>query len=184
MQSMRLKTIFLTIFLCMLSINCNAQQSPDAPTNPWAITSMTVAGGPILSKHFQSGADNFNEHHTIGIVKLSTEDRGNWGVYFLSPNSVRRTSIGGGYITDPYTIPLGPTQLELTGGIGLVTGYQNYPLPLLSADARLALYQSGPWNAGLEMAAMPYIAVDDATDKKKVGIVATTPFLSVRYKFN
>ena len=184
--------IILACLLGVISISQNASAqlnngyyaSQNNTANPWDITSVTVAGGPILSKHFQSGDNNFNQHHMLGIIKVGTQGYGNWGAYFLNPNSVRKPSVGGGYITNPYTIPLGTMQLELTGGIGLVTGYQSYPVPLISGDARLAVYQSGPWNAGLEMAAMPYVAEDTVTHKNKFGIVGTTPFLSVRYTFN
>lgn len=160
-----------------------AVQDSGAVVQSHQITSVTVAGGPIWSKHFQSGSDDFNEHHTLGILKIGTQDYGNWGIYVLTPNSVDRTSVGAGYLTHPYTIPLGSMKLELTGGIGLVTGYQDYPVPLLSADARLVIYDAGPWDAGLEMAAMPYIAENRATGKNDFGVVATTPFLSVRYNF-
>lgn len=172
----------LPLALMVASAPCLAQETQ--PRSAWAIDDITVAGGPILSKHIQSGDNNFNQHHTLGILKLGTHDAGTWGLYVLTPNSVRTTSVGAGYVTEPYTIPLGPMKLELMGGLGLVSGYQDYPVPLISAEARLALYQSGPWNAGIEMAAMPYIAHDDATDKNKFGVVGTTPFLSIRYKFN
>jgi hypothetical protein len=149
-----------------------------------ALKSITVAGGPIASKHFQSGSNSFNERHTLTTVRVDTEGYGNWGIYFLNPNSVNDSSVGGGYVTDPYTIPMGYVHLELTGVLGLVTGYQDYPVPMVAGDARLSLYQGINWNMGLEMAAMPYLAEDPATKKNKIGIVATSPFLSLRYSFN
>jgi hypothetical protein len=185
---MLVKKIVLTLFLCLLGVvtkaeTSAAQQAPAAPVDPWGISSVTVAGGPILTHHFQSGTDDFVDHHTLGIVQANTNGYGNWALYFLGPNSVNKNSYGAGYVTDPYVIPMGPTQLELSGALGLVTGYQNYPVPLLGAQAQLVVYKNGPWNAGLEMAAMPYIAEDQTTGKNKVGIVGTTPFLSIRYKF-
>lgn len=184
---------FLALFLCLLSLvlraeMCAAQQVPAAPsdpslTDPWGISSMTVAGGPILSHHFQDGADEFVDHHTIGIVQANTNGYGNWALYFLGPNSVDKNSYGAGYVTNPYVVPMGPVKLELSGALGLVTGYQSYPVPLLGAQAELDIYQSGPWSVGAEMAAMPYIAEDQTTGKDKVGIVGTTPFLSIRYSF-
>lgn len=148
------------------------------------VKSMTVEGGPIASKHFQSGSENFRERHGLAIVKVATESHGNWGLYFLNPNSVDDTSFGAGYVTDPYVLPIGPTQLELSGAIGLVTGYQDYPVPLVAGEGRLVVYESGPWNAGLAMAVMPYYMEEDDTGDNEWGIVGTTPFLSVRYSFD
>jgi hypothetical protein len=185
-----MKKILFTFFLCLLlkAGDCRAQQASAAPANPastdpWGISSVTVAGGPILTHHFQAGSDNFVDHHEIGIVQANTNGYGNWALYFLGPNSVGKNSYGAGYVTNPYVIPIGPTQLELSAGLGLVTGYQSYPVPLLAGQARLTIYKNGPWNAGLEMAAMPYLVEDETVDKIKVGIVGTTPFLSLRYSF-
>ena len=188
-----MKKIILILLTCLLlkTGNCAAQdtsasqdpQSNPTVSNPWAIDSMTLAGGPILTRHFQSGDDNFVNHHTIGIAQVNTHGYGNWALYFLGPNSVGKNTFGAGYVTDPYVIPMGPLALELSGALGLVSGYQNYPVPLLGAQAQLNVYQSGPWNVGIEMAAMPYIAEDAVTGENKFGIVGTTPFLSLRYKF-
>jgi hypothetical protein len=183
------KIIFVLVSCFLLKAgDCAAQQAPTAPVDPaladpWGISSMTVAGGPILSHHFQSGPDNFVDHHTIGIVQANTNGYGNWALYFLGPNSVDKNSYGAGYVTNPYVIPMGPVKLELSGALGLVTGYQSYPVPLLGAQAQLDVYQDGPWNVGFEMAAMPYIAEDQTTGKDKFGVVGTTPFLSIRYSF-
>jgi hypothetical protein len=147
------------------------------------IESVTVEGAPIASKHFQSGEENFRERHFLGVVKIATENYGNWGLYYLAPNSVDDTSFGAGYVTDPYTVPVGPLKLELSAALGLVTGYQNYPVPLLAGEARLVMYEKGPWNAGLAMAAMPYYMEDEDSGDNEWGVVATTPFLSVRYNF-
>ena len=151
------------------------------------VEAITLEGGPIASKHFQSGDENFRERHGLGIIKVETKDYGNWGLYLLSPNSVDRTSVGAGYVTDPYVIPvIGSTRLELTGVLGLVTGYQDYPVPLLAAEARFVAFESGPWSAGLSMAALPYIMKDekaDGSEENEFGVVATSPFLSIRYKF-
>lgn len=149
------------------------------------IKSFTLEGGPIASKHIQSGDNNFRERHVLAVAKIGTENYGNWALYFLNPNSVRKTSVGLGYVTNPYVLPIsGPVKLELSGALGLVTGYQDYPVPLLAGEARLVLFDSGKWNAGIAAAAMPYIAEDDITGENKVGIVATTPFLSIRYNFH
>jgi hypothetical protein len=181
-----MKKTILVSFLSLLGAALNAttgaaQQAQ--PADPWDITAVTVAGGPILTRHFQSGTDDFVNHHEIGIAQVNTRGAGNWAFYYLGPNSVGKQTFGGGWVTDPWRIPLGPTALELSGALGLVSGYQNYPVPLLGAQARLDIYASGPWNAGIEMAAMPYIARDQVADKNRVGIVGTTPFLSVRYSF-
>lgn len=149
------------------------------------IESVTLEGGPIASKHFQSGEEDFRERHGLGIVKVHTEGYGNWGLYLLSPNSVDRTSVGAGYVTDPYALPVGPFTLELSAALGLVTGYQDYPVPLLAGEARLVLFRQGAWDAGLAMAALPYYMKDDsASGDNEFGVVATTPFLSVRYIFD
>jgi len=151
---------------------------------PSGIQSVTIEGGPIATKHFQSGAEHFRERHGLAILKIETKEYGNWGLYFLNPNSVDETSVGAGYITDPYVLPLGPVKLELTGAIGLVTGYQDYPVPLIAGQARLALYESGPWNAGVAMAVMPYFMEDGRTNDNEFGVVGTTPYLSLRYTFD
>ncbi len=164
-----------------------AQEEPYVTSDDNIIEAVTVEGGPIWSKHFQSGDENFREDHGLGIVKVETNGYGNWGVYFLSQNSVDDTSFGVGYVTDPWKIPLfADTRLELTGALGLTTGYQDYPVPLIAAQARFVAFESGPWSAGLSMAAMPYIMEDEKDDgstENEFGIVGTTPFLSIRYQF-
>ncbi|MGB4107366.1 MAG: hypothetical protein WBK55_06175 [Alphaproteobacteria bacterium] len=150
-----------------------------------AVESITFEGGPIATKHFQAGDENFREHHGLGVVKVHTTNYGNWGLYVLAPNSVDETSVGVGYVTDPYTLPLGPFKLELSGALGLVTGYQNYPVPLLAAEARLVLFESDSWDAGLSAVALPYYTEDKSPSAdNEFGIVATTPFLSLRYNFD
>lgn len=183
-----MKKIIFVLLLSLLKTGAAFAQQAPAPTapqntNPWDITAFTVAGGPILTHHFQDSKDEFVDHHEIGIAQVNTQGLGNWAFYYLGPNSVGKQSYGGGYVTDPWVVPAGPVKFEFSGALGLVSGYQSYPVPLLGAQAQLDLYQSGPWNVGLEMAAMPYIAEDETTGKNKVGIVGTTPFLSVRYKF-
>ena len=147
------------------------------------VDSITLEGGYIATKHFQSDDENFRERHGLGILKVDTKGYGNWALYFLNPNSVRDTSFGFGYVTNPYVVDLGITDLELYGALGLVTGYQDYPVPLVAAQARLRLFEVGRWNAGLSMAAMPYYAEDDRTGDSDFGVVGTTPFLSIRYSF-
>lgn len=146
--------------------------------------SITFEGGPIWSKHFQFGDQNFREHHGLAALKVSTRDYGNWGVYYLSKNSVRKNSVGVGYVTDPWVIPLGGSSaLEFNGILGLVTGYQDYPVPLLAVQARIQLYETGRWNFGIASVAAPYYAEDPVNGDDEFGIVATTPFLSARYRF-
>ena len=147
------------------------------------VKSLTLEGGPIWTKHFQSGDEDFRNHHGLGVLKVHTKKYGNWALYVLTPNSVDRTSLGAGYVTNPYVVPLGPVDLELSGALGLVTGYQDYPVPLLVGQARLVLYESGPWNTGLSMAALPYYTEDRNGGDNEFGIAATTPFLSIRYNF-
>lgn len=150
------------------------------------IKSVTVEGGPIWTKHFQDDDENFRENHALAIVKVETNGYGRWGVYYLGPNSVDDTSVGVGYVTPSYDISLfANTELQLSGALGLVTGYQDYPVPLLAAQARWQLFESvdEKWNAGISAAALPYIAENDRTGDNDFGIVATTPFLSVQYKF-
>ena len=148
------------------------------------VESVTVSGAPIATKHIQTGEESFRERHGLAIAKVHTKDYGNWGVYFLNPNSVDRTSFGAGYVTDPYVIPVGPTQLEFSAALGLVTGYEDYPLPLIAGEINWILYQQGAWNAGLGMAALPYITNDDVRGGTDWGIVGTSPFLTIRYRFN
>ncbi len=176
---MRYISLFLlTIFVFIFAQSSYAQQESQ-------IESLTLEGGPIFSEHFQSGDPGFNEHHGLGIAKIHTRDYGNWGLYVLSPNSVDDTSVGVGYVTNPYTIPLGPTSLELSAALGLVTGYQDYPVPLIAGEARLGIYESNDekWNIGVAMALSPYFAKSDRTGDNEFGVVATSPFLSVRYQY-
>ena len=81
-------------------------------------------------------------------------------------------------------MPFGPLQIEFSGALGLVTGYQDYPVPLVAGEARLVVYKSDSWNAGLAMAVMPYYMEEKDTGDNEWGIVGTTPFLSVRYSFD
>ncbi len=180
---MKKTALGLAFGLCMSAAPALAQQYDYHDDSPWQVRSVMVSGGPILTRHFQSGTDNFVNHHEIGIVQADTAARGNWALYYLGPNSVGKQTFGAGYVTSPYVVPLGPLNLELSGALGLVSGYQDYPVPLLGLQARLDLYQNGPWNVGAEVAAMPYIAKDENTHKNKFGVVGTTPFLSVRYGF-
>lgn len=172
---------YILALMAFFSVPAMAQEN-----NESVIKSITVEGGPIASKHFQSEDENFKETHGLAIVKVHTEGYGNWGVYYLSPNSVRDTSVGVGYVTNPLTIPMGPTELELSGALGLVTGYQDYPVPLLAGQARFKIHESmdGKWNVGLAAAALPYIMENDQTKDNNFGVVVTSPFLSVRYKLN
>lgn len=155
-----------------------------AQTSPWTVNSLTLEGGPIATKHFQGGEEHYRERHGLAVLKAETEGYGTWGLYFLNPNSVEDTSFGAGYITKPYVVDLGLTDLELSGALGLVTGYQDYPVPLIVGEARLVLFDEGPWNAGIAMATNPYIMEDKVTGDHNVGMVVTSPFLSIRYTFN
>ncbi|GEM_PF-2553912 len=176
MKKIRLLLLFLFISAPVFA------QEPPAQT-PF-IRSVTVEGGPIASEHFQTSDDNYRERHGLGIVKLGTRDYGTWGVYVLSPNSVRDQSFGVGYVTDPYAVPLGPFALELTGALGLVTGYRDdWPVPLLAGEARFVLYQGEAWSVGASMAALPYLMENDMTGDNEFGVVATSPYLSIRYDF-
>lgn len=173
-------TLSALLGLIMVSPSVLAQES-----NGRFIQSVTVEGGPIWTKHFQSEDENFREHHGLGIVKVETAKYGRWGIYYLGPNSVRDTSVGVGYVAPPWVLPLGITELELSAALGLVTGYQEYPVPLIAGQARFKIYESqdGRWNAGISAAALPYIVENDVTGDNNFGVVATTPFLSVRHKF-
>lgn len=180
------KNIFMVGLFCLISALPLTAQSQETQKPFGVVKSVTVEGGPIATKHFQSDPENFRERHGLAVVKVHTEGYGNWGLYYLGPNSVRDTSVGFGYVTNPWVLPLGITELELSGALGLVTGYQDYPVPLLAGQARFKLYESvdGKWNAGLAMAALPYLVENDLTGDNDFGVVATTPFLSLRYKFD
>lgn len=176
------RLIFL-IFLFVFSPPVFAQ-SDQIEQKPFTIESVTLAGAPIATKHFQTGNENFRERHGLVIAKAHTKNYGNWAAYFLNPNSVDRTSVGAGYVTDPYIIPAGRTQFEFSVGLGLVTGYEDYPLPLLAGEVNWIFYDQEGWHAGLGMAALPYITDDDVTGGTDWGIVATSPYLVLRYQFN
>ena len=181
-----MKNIILTLF-CFFALFGGALSSVTAQAQENRfIKSVTVEGGPIWTKHFQGDDENFRESHGLAIVKVETQKYGRWGVYYLGPNSVSDTSVGFGYVTPSWDIPLGPMALEFSGALGLVTGYQDYPVPLLAGQARLNMYESrdGQWSAGIAAAALPYIAENPRTGNNDFGVVATTPFLSVRYKFD
>lgn len=170
-------------YVAFIALSGPAHAEPQS-SNSSGIQSVTLEGGPIASKHFQSGSENFRERHGLAILKVATENYGNWGLYFLNPNSVDDTSFGAGYVTDPYVIQMGWAKLELTGALGLVTGYQDYPVPLLAGQGRLVVYESNSWDAGLSMAVMPYFMKDNDGGDNEFGVVGTTPFLSIRYNFN
>lgn len=177
--------LFLTIISILLS-TCVAH-AQDTSNERSFVKAITLEGGPIASKHFQSGDENFHERHGLGVIKVETNDYGNWGLYLLSPNSVERTSVGAGYVTDPLTVPISDSmRFEFTGALGLVTGYQDYPVPLLAGEVRFVAYEDGPFSAGASMVALPYIMKDErrnGTSDNEFGIVVTSPFLSLRYQF-
>jgi len=177
------KITLLIMAVMLLSWTQNQAQAQDSTG---FVKSVTVEGGPIWTKHFQSDEERFRENHALAIVKVETANYGRWGVYYLGPNSVRDTSVGFGYVTPSLTFPLiASTELELSGALGLVTGYQDYPVPLVAGQARLKLFESADerWNAGVSGAILPYVAENDLTGDNDFGVVATTPFLSVRYNF-
>ncbi len=174
------KLILILIFLCIPQIAL-AQTNRDR-----ILESITVEGAPIWTKHFQSEDENFKESHFLGVIKAHTNGYGNWGLYFLGPNSVDKTSVGFGYVTDAYAIPMGMTRLEFSGALGLVTGYQDFPVPLLAGQVRWNLYQKENWDFGISSAIMPYYANDEFSDRAgdgDFGLVVTTPFLSAGYNF-
>ncbi|MEM6812599.1 MAG: hypothetical protein AAF549_09065 [Pseudomonadota bacterium] len=152
-------------------------------TNNNLFKSVSFEGAPIATKHFQSDDEDFRERHFLGVVKAHTHKYGNWGLYFLGPNSVDDTSVGFGYVTNPWVYELGPTQLEFSGALGLVTGYQDYPVPLLAGQITWQLYSYNQWDFGLSMAALPYYVEEENSNDSDFGIVVTSPFLSVRYNF-
>jgi hypothetical protein len=178
----RLRAVSYILALFMLA-PCAALAQTAEEGSSSGIESVTIEGAPIASQHFQFGEENFHERHMLVVGKIATKNYGNWGLYLLTPNSVEKTSVGFGYVTDPYVVPIGPVNLELSAGLGLVTGYQDYPVPLLAGQARLNLYSSGPWDFGLSAALIPYYTEDDTTGDNEWGVVGTTPFLSVRYNF-
>ncbi len=149
------------------------------------LNSITLEGGPIATKHFQSDDEDFRERHGLAVVKVDTQKYGNWGLYFLNPNSVDKTSVGLGYVTNPLVFPIGVTELEISGALGLVSGYQDYPVPLIAAHARLKLYetQNERFNVGLATAVSPYFVENETTGNNDFGLVTTLPFLSLRYQF-
>lgn len=189
----KLKPYILARFACLFfalgfSQNSLAQDTAFedyAPKREAQIQAVMLEGGPVFTKHIQSGDDNYRENHGIAIAKLYTKDYGNWALYFLNPNSVDRTSFGAGYVTEPYVLPImGPVDLELSAALGLVTGYQDFPVPLIAGQARLKLYERGAWDAGITAAANPYVMEEKNTNDTKWGMVVTSPFLSLRYKFD
>lgn len=153
------------------------------PANAQNIKSVTLEGGPIATKHFQSGDEDFRERHGLGILKVETDRIGTWALYLLNPNSVNDTSVGLGYVLSPYNIPMGSTRIELTAALGLVTGYQDYPVPLLAAQAKWVFFENDDWDAGIAMATNPYFTENETTNENDFGLVVTSPFLSVKRKF-
>jgi len=174
--------LYIIIFAFTVLITSSTVQAQEKDR---FVKSVTVEGGYIWTKHIQSEDEDFRERHGLAIVKVETQNYGRWGVYYLGPNSVRDTSVGFGYVTPSWDIPLGPTALELSGALGIVTGYQDFPVPLVAGQARLKLYESvnGRWNAGIATAALPYVAENQLTGDNDFGVVVTTPFLSIRHKF-
>lgn len=167
------RILLTALFTLLIGTSANAQD----------IKSITIEGGPVATKHFQGGDENFRERHGLGILKVETDGIGTWALYFLNPNSVNDTSVGLGYVTNPYELPIGSTRIELTGAIGLVTGYQDYPVPLLAAQAKWVFFENDNWDAGIAIAANPYFTENETTNEDDFGIVVTSPFLSIKRKF-
>lgn len=166
----------LLLFLIIVPGNSRAEM-------PLGIQSVMVAGAPIVTRHFQPREHDFQEQHVLASVRVATENYGNWGLFLLEPNSLDRTSVGVGYLTNPYVLPVGGMDLELSAGLGIVTGYDFPVLPLLIGEARLVVFQRDAWDMGVAMAAMPYIATDRDGNNRNAGIVFTSPFLGIRYQF-
>lgn len=155
---------------------------------PAFIESVTLAGGPIRSRHFQTGPkQNYNESHTFTSLRVDTRDYGRWAMYALTPNSENRNSFGIGYVTKPLRAEFGKVSLEASLMAGIVTGYQEYPLPMVGGNLRLEFYERsfahGKLSIGAEASVMPYVSQRFKGDKWQVGIVGTTPYLSARYTF-
>lgn len=172
-----MRKIILFLSLCFIAAPVNAADQGQ-------IESVTIEGGYIRSEHIQSGDPDYRDRHGLGVAKIHTKDYGNWGLYVLSPNSVDKHSIGAGYVTEDYPVELGPVKIEFSGALGLVTGYQDYPVPLLAGEAKWVLYEGNNWDAGISMAALPYFVRERNGEENNFGIVVTSPFLSVKYKFN
>ena len=170
------KILIACLSLCTLALLPSLANAQD-------IKSVTLEGGPIATKHFQAGEDNYRERHGLGILKVETNKIGTWALYFLNPNSVDNTSLGLGYVLDPYDIPVGNSRIELTAALGLVTGYQSYPVPLLAGQAKWVFFENQDWDAGVAIAANPYYSEDKVTKDNDFGIVVTSPFLSIKRKF-
>ncbi|MBI1301704.1 MAG: hypothetical protein GC137_08620 [Alphaproteobacteria bacterium] len=199
---MKLKSVFLASTLMTACVTSDASfgyNMPAAPrTNAFSpksdfsersqqIRSFTLEGGPIVTNHIRFNGDKdsgFNENHGITVAKIHTRDYGNWAFYSLYPNSQDETSFGVGYITDSYVIPIGGLSLELNAAFGLVTGYQDYPVPLVAGEARLVLLKRDNWDIGATMAVMPYYSQGyEDGEETSSGLAFTTPFLSLRAHF-
>ena len=155
-----------------------------APSQAQTIKSVTLEGGPIATKHLQSNDEDYRERHGLGILKVETDRIGTWALYLLNPNSVEDTSVGLGYVFPSYDIAMiGNTRLELSAALGLVTGYQDYPVPLLAGQVRWVVFENNNWDAGLSIAANPYYTENETTNDNDFGIVVTSPFLSIKRKF-
>ena len=161
------------------------EQVIDATTHA-PLKAITLEGGPITTHHYQSTYYDYNQKHTLGIVKFETRNYGTWGLYVLSPNSMNRTSVGIGYLPSSLELKLpGSLKAEFSVAVGLTSGYREYPVPLISGEVRLGIYEKNNWDIGITVAAMPYIYKTWEQDKKvrHTGIVVTSPFLSIRRKF-
>lgn len=167
---------FLSLYLAFACLTISPAFAQD-------IKSVTLEGGPIATKHFQKGSEDFRERHGLGILKVETDSIGTWALYLLNPNSVDDTSVGLGYVLNPYNIPLGSTRIELTAALGLVTGYQDYPVPLLAGQAKWVFFENEDWDVGIAMATNPYYTENETTNDDDFGIVVTSPFLSLKRKF-
>lgn len=161
-------------------------QATSAREKPAFVESFTVAAGPIRTQHFQAEPNNFNQRHVFTSLRVKTAEHGTWALYNLSPNSERHVSFGVGKIIKEKDFNLGPVDFTAAVSAGLVTGYQPYPIPMVGFHLRASFYEAqvgqGTLNVGAEVSATPYLG-ETPKGKFYPGIVGTTPYLSVNYRF-
>lgn len=152
------------------------------------VTSVTVAGGKIRTRHSTQDIHNFNQQHALGKTVMSMDDCGDLVFINLEKNSVGNIANGLGYRESLKFALTRSTSLEVGFSGGFVTGYEYKLVPMAGLDLRLNLIETsfGRNNItlGIEASLMPYVASRELANGKREmrgGWLTTSPYLSLKF---
>lgn len=160
--------------------------SPAAFERRCDMTSISIAGGNIRSKHTTQDESHFNQKHYLGVVTAETAC-GDYMFMHLDPNSKNRVSEGLMKYFNRTSFDLGPVKVEAGLFRGFVSGYYSFWAPAAGVDMRIEFFKANVGanniSVGIQAAVLPYLSTGNDENNKKLtlGLVATRPFLSLRF---